>query len=445
MIKLIINIAISLLHILTKQETLGTSFKRLCEQMGLVYIKLAQILSMQDIRFISENSRKEFSHICDKSKPISYGEVYSIINKEYTALYGTDWKTKLNIININKKPVGYASISQVHRGTIIADGKPVQVVFKVKRPNIDTSINNDINTVRKLVKYFGWMLGFKNYKGTLQALSLESKWIRQELDFVHEVYNIEQYKKFAESVNNSIPNCKSIKVPKVYKKFCTSNIIVMEYIPNNQLLSNGNRDKEQVQKAFNSYIKLSFNALFKGKDVIFHGDPHAGNIYIDEFGSIGFLDMGLVFKLTPREAEQTIQLFMCVWFNRKDELFNILRPAFKGTKKQLEKFRIDLYDYLDTVKYKPLTNYFMDLMLICFRYSIVPETFLFNMAKAFTCLGGLSDTYEFDITGTELLKRQVTEYIIDNIEQKATTITDAIHAALTGNKQNLIDALVKII
>ena len=53
----------------------------------------------------------------------------------------------------------------------------------------------------------------------------------------------------------------------------------------------------------NAYsIRLSFWALLNSQTVIFHSDPHSGNICVDDTGNIIFLDMGLIYELNKEES-----------------------------------------------------------------------------------------------------------------------------------------------
>ena len=74
----------------------------------------------------------------------------------------------------------------------------------------------------------------------------------------------------------------------------------IKYKTLNQLeLNEDNCNK--IKTALNSYISSSLYAMFNGLPIVFHGDPHNGNIYIDESGNIGFLDMGLLFELSEED------------------------------------------------------------------------------------------------------------------------------------------------
>ena len=83
------------------------------------------------------------------------------------------------------------------------------------------------------------------------------------------------------SVNGKVEGNKLIKLPKAHHDLCTDNVIVMEYIHhktiNNLELNDENNSK--IRDALNSYISSSLYAMFNDLKIVFHGDPHSGNIY----------------------------------------------------------------------------------------------------------------------------------------------------------------------
>ena len=95
------------------KKNMGTSVKLLCENMGIVYIKMAQILSTQNIgNMFTEKDRLSLSSICDDVHPISYDEIKSILDDEYNGL------TDEIFASIDPIPIGSASLSQVHKAVL---------------------------------------------------------------------------------------------------------------------------------------------------------------------------------------------------------------------------------------------------------------------------------------------------------------------------------------
>lgn len=386
------------------RKSTGEVLRVFVSNMGLAYIKLAQILAMQNIgNLFTEKDRSALLRICDTVNPVSYG----LIRKWIFESYGSgccSW-----IKQIDRRPVGEASISQVHRG-VLKTGE--DVVFKVKRKDIGKYVEEDIKIIKFLLQHFGWVIGITNKLGGSKGIDLYLDWIRQELDFNNEVNNIHRYADFASTVNGKVPGCKNIVIPKVYSKYCTEDVIVMEYIPYPTISKEGAYPNDKILNGFNSYLKLSFWAMFNGETVVFHGDPHGRNIYLDNEGNIGFLDMGLLFAMDSEESRLTRELFLCAYLGLESRLLKILRQWFYGSDTQFSKFSVEVHNYLISIKQKPITNYFMDLALVCCGYDINPMTFLYKMGKALVCLNGVDNVYEQYVTGIDLVREQVIEYLL---------------------------------
>ncbi len=404
-----------------RRMSTGESLKRFCEKMGIVYIKLAQILATQNFgEIFTEKDRRILSSICDNVNPVSF----DIIKKCILSEYGK----KVNEVfsYIDKSPVGSASISQVHKA-ILKSGEVVAV--KVKRKDITEKVVRDIKRIKKLMHRFGKFVNFKNLLGGDKALELYLSWIYQECDFENEVKNIKTYENFASSVNGKIKNAVNIKVPKVYEELCTKNIIVMEFIESKTInkIELCNQNNEIIMKAINSYLQLSFYALFHNKTIVFHGDPHGGNIYIDEEGNIGFLDMGLIFELSKEDEDLTRDFFLSVYTGNYEKLYEMI--VIYGNLSEIEKinFKNDVKEYSLKAKNKTVTSWFTDLIFVCLNYNICPPTFLFCMAKAFMCLDGINGFSKNFTKATTLLQEQTMEYFINrSFEDCKELVTDGI-------------------
>ena len=307
--------------------------------------------------------------------------------------------------------MGSASISQVHQATL-ASGEVVAI--KIKRKDITNTIEKDIIQMKKIVKRFGWIIDFKNFSGGDKALDLYFDWIQEETNFQHEIENIKLYSEFANNVNGKMENAVDIKVPKLYEKLCTENVIVMEYIDSKTInkMPLDDENKNKIAKGLNSYFKLSFYAFFNDQQIVFHGDPHEGNIYIDDDGNIGFLDMGLLFVLEGENARLMKELFSGAYLKNYEKIFNLLIPYGKMNNEEREKFKEDIKVYCEEVRSKDITHYYTDVIPICMKYEITPPNFLFCMAKAFVCLNGMNGISLNTLPATELLKEQVIEFLL---------------------------------
>lgn len=410
--KLITQMLVVLFNLL-RGKSIGYCVKVLSANMGLAYIKLAQILATQDLRnLFTERDRKDIAAICDAVNPVPLRAIRNQLPEHLLK----------DIKHIDKKPTGAASISQVHRA-VLRDGTVVAI--KIKRKDVERNLLFDVKCLKVLMFIFGPVFGFSNRIGGNCALNYYYRWVLQEVDFVREHQNIIDYSKFAESVNGKVAGCVNIVTPKVYSPYCTDSVIVMEYIEY-KTLNQHTYPRDVVNKALNSYVQLNFWALLHNRPVVFHGDPHPGNIYIDANGNIGFLDMGLVFGMNADVVADVRQLFLCAYFGNADALCKILVSWFHGSTRQFNKFTEEVRHYCKYLHARPITAYFMDLATVCKRYPIEPASYLYELAKAFVCLDGFGNVYTPDQTGYQLLLQQVTDYCVEHGVKQGTEFLRAL-------------------
>lgn len=393
------------------RKNTGTLLKEFASEMGIVYIKMAQILSTQNYgNKFTEEDRELLSDICDDCNQIPYSEIEKILKEEY----------KENFDNIfafiDEESRKSASVSQVHRA-VLKTGE--EVAIKVKRKDVTKKIEEDINTIRKIVHRCGKFAKFKkfkfrNYIGSDHALDLYLEWILQETDFRHEIENIKLYQHFADNVNDKVKDTKQIRVPKLYEEYCTDNIIVMEFIktPTINKMELTDENKKKIADALNSYIKSSFWAMYNDQQIVFHGDPHSGNIVIDDNGNICFLDMGLLYYLSDNDAKLLRKFFFAAYAGNYEKLYEMLIPYGNMSESKKKSFKEDCKKFCEEIKNKEVTYYFVDMINICLNYNFDPPKFLFGMAKAFVCINGISKFSDNTCTARELLEQQVIEFMV---------------------------------
>lgn len=418
--KLYLELLKAILNKFIIRKNTGEVVLNFCENMGIVYIKFAQILATQNFgQLFCEKDRIALASICDDSKPISFEEIKLIIEKEY----GCKISDIFDVIDV--KPCGSASISQVHKATL-KTGEVVAV--KIKRLDITKKIEKDINQIKKLIHRFGKLFKFENLIGSDHALELYLQWIHEEINFENEKENIKRYDEFAKSINGKVKNNKLIKTPCVYDDLCTENIIVMEYVdfPTINKIPLAEENKEKIRVAINSYIVSCFYALFHGQKVTFHGDPHNGNIYIDKNGNIGFLDMGLIFSFTEKEAELIKNLFLSAYSGKSEDLYNLIIENSTYNKFDEKSLKEDLARHVKTMHKTGVTTFFVKMIFIFTSYDVTPPDVTFKLAKAFLCLYGIVCFTDNIETTEELLKKQIIEFFVER------TINDTKETLISG-------------
>lgn len=168
--------------------------------------------------------------------------------------------------------------------------------------------------------------------------------------------------------------------------------------------------------------------MFNDKPIVFHGDPHSGNICIDEEGNICFLDMGLLCALSDSDAKLCRKFFLTAYSGNYEKLYNMLVSYGNMSEVKKQSFKEDCKKYCEEVKKKEVTYYFIDMINVCLNYEFVPPNFLFSMAKAFVCLNGISNFSNNKCTARELLQEQTMEFLIKrSLKDCKGIVIDSLH------------------
>lgn len=262
--------------------------REILEDLGPTFIKVGQLMSMRS-DILPQEYCDELMKLTSDVPPMSYDEVVRVIEDSYGRPCGEIFKS------IDKKPLGSASIAQVHRATLVTGE---DVVVKVQREGIYSTMKRDINLLRRAVKFVPDVV----VKGTVDLNAvLDELWVvtQEEMNFQIEASNMEEFARLNEDV-------RFVCVPKLYRSYTTGRVLVMEYIDGYDIvdrkgLEAAGYDMNEIgEKLIDNWIRQVM------VDGFFHADPHPGNILIRD-GKIVWIDMGLMGRLTEQDRS-AIQL-----------------------------------------------------------------------------------------------------------------------------------------
>ena len=273
-------------HKLTSEGLTPTKLRLLLEDLGPTFVKLGQIMSKRN-ELLPKAYCKELEKLCSESNVLAYEVISSIIAHELGKPIDEVFSS------FDTKPIGSASIGQVHKATL-KNGK--KVVVKIQRPNIDTIMRQDImlfRTILKPLKLAPGLGGVDLYK------LLDDLWkiTQQELNFFVEATNTIKFR-------NTMAHYKGVTCPKVFDEYTTQKVLTLEFIDGfsiSDAVDKPEIDKKDLgNRLAQNFISQVLNEEF------FHADPHQGNIFIrmkDDKPEIVWLDFGMVHHV-PR-SEQT--------------------------------------------------------------------------------------------------------------------------------------------
>lgn len=271
--------------------------RRAFEFLGPSFIKLGQIIASSPGLFPKRYS-EEFQRCLDRVQPFGI--------ERLKAKVATDLGRPLNemFASFDDKPLGSASIAQVHAATL-TDG--TEVVVKVQRPGIRIVVDADIWWMRR----FAWTLDklFKgarlaNVRGVIEDFD---RTIHEEIDFQREAANLTQFNQLMKRYGLD-----DVRAPVPTPNLVTEQVLVMERFHGFKAddvagIATTTLDAEvYLRKGLRAWLMTMM------LDGFFHGDAHAGNLMLMPAigaypASVGFLDFGIIGRFTNLQRHQVLR------------------------------------------------------------------------------------------------------------------------------------------
>ena len=259
--------------------------------LGPVYIKLGQWLSSRaDI--LPQPYMEELAKLQDDVPAAPFDQVKPIIEKDLGPL-------EQNFDYVNTTVVSGASLGQVYLAKI----KEKDVIIKVRRPNIDKVVEEDIRVLKKIIP-IAMKFVDPNLRYSAEAMLAQFiETIHEEMDYRIESQNLKTIKRNFRSDSKVI-------IPSVIDDLSTEHVLTMEYIPGIKITNVKALDEIGLDRAqlVIRVHKVFFTMLLHHN--IFHADPHPGNISVANDGSLILYDFGMVGRLDNETRLKLIRLYL---------------------------------------------------------------------------------------------------------------------------------------
>jgi len=391
------------------------------EQLGPTFVKLGQLLASRP-DLVPQNFVDEFEKLQDNVPGVPFREVRALIESEL--------KRPLTEVfsSFEETPMAAASIAQVH-GAVLLSGESVAV--KVQRPGIARLIQNDFSILR------GLALLLENYipeSKPLNPTGLVEEFVRSilyELDFHVEANNIRR-------IGKNMEIFPKVAIPVVHVAVSTARVLVLErftgvrFSDRDAILAQGFKPNEIVELGARVFFHMVMH------DGIFHGDLHGGNLFILPDGRIGFIDFGIVGRLSRRVQDAIIAMFVALvdedYETLASEYVNLGHSAQVINLSHLQK---DLMDSISPYVGMPLGEVNVGRLLlqsttIAARHSLEVPRELMLLFKAILTIEALGKKLEptFDImeVGGKLARQVITSrYSRDRILHDLLLVGRDVH------------------
>lgn len=250
------------------------------EELGPTFIKLGQILSTRP-DLLPDGYIAELSKLQDSATPVPLEEIYRVIEEEFGV------PVHEIFLQFDDVPLATASLGQTHLA-VLPDG--TEVVVKVQRPGIRNVIENDLEIIASLVRFVEQHSERARLYNLSDLVDEFSITLRQEMDYTREGRHGDQLKQI-------LADLPLARVARTFWEYTTSRVLTIERVCGVKItdleeLESRGYDKHQIAQ---NLSRIFLHMVFV--DGFFHGDPHPGNIVVQEDNVIGLLDYGMVGRL----------------------------------------------------------------------------------------------------------------------------------------------------
>lgn len=358
------------------------------EELGPSFVKLGQLLATRP-DLIPDEFVEEFKKLHDQAAHLSFEKIKRHMELQFKA------PLESIFLEIDSTPLAAASIAQVHRAKLL-DG--TDVVVKVQRPGILEIIQDDIGILYFIADLLQNYVPETRPYNPVGIVDEFFKSLELETDFIIEANNIRRF-------HDNFLTEEKIKIPEVYFEFSNKKVLVLEMLKGIPLSQKNSLQQEDVSPE--EIMKLGIRTYFKMvfKDGLFHGDLHAGNLFIMPHNGIGLIDFGIVGRLNRRTQSAIASMFVALYAEDYERLaYEYVELAPYNDQIDVDEFARDLQNLLAphfglSMKNVDLGRILMQTTQIAAKHHLVLPSVLMMFFKSVVTIEGMGRSLveDFDI------------------------------------------------
>lgn len=391
-----------------KRKTRSERLRLIIEDLGPTFIKFGQIVADRpDIA--SEGLRSELKKLQSSARPIPDDIAIQIIENEIGASIETVFS------EFNEHHIASASIAQVYLATLKTGEK---VVLKVQRPNIRNKIKLDIKLLqifaRKIQTQYPEISNFN----LIRFIEDFGDIVLKELDFMNELSNMMRF-------THMFKGDPRAYVPKVYSKYSTSKLLIMEYIEGEapdhlaNLVTKGYDPKIIAENGVNVILTMILKHGF------FHADPHSGNMFIRGDNQIVLIDFGMCSSLKPKQIDGLIDFLIGFADSNPHKIAKaLLKLTEVESLRDMESLEFEIRELTQKYTYYTyddvdLSGLFTDTFKLLMKYGITIPSSLYMLLKTLVTIQKVAESLQVKLDMIAMVKPYAKEKIKERFGWKS--------------------------
>jgi ubiquinone biosynthesis protein len=402
------------------------------EQVGGSFLKLGQIMSLQ-LQTLPREYCDALMNLLDNVPTCSSEEVAGV----FVAEFGR--RPEAIYLTFDYEAIASASIGQVHKATL-RDGTPVAV--KVRRPGVQRDFRRDI----LLMKSFVWLVFLFRIRSLYfmrDPVRELVTWTRDELDYRREATHCEMLRANAADSTTE-------RIPKVFWELTRSRILTMEFLKGYTVSTYFRMVENEEQEALAALNDIGFDPTVFCRNVVknflrdafrfgvFHADLHPANLLILPNNVVGYVDFGIVAKLTPEARYKQIELTMAYSGGDPEAIYRqFLNICIITADADLKGMRQRIAEMAHTWYQEPsvhgqvqfrvsITVAMMDLLTVCRYYGVLVDREMIKYIRSTVLVDGVVSRLAPGLDMAQSLRDVTEEYLYEQSRKKILSAGGAI-------------------
>ncbi|MGA2213993.1 MAG: AarF/UbiB family protein [Bryobacteraceae bacterium] len=394
------------------------------EQVGGSFLKLGQIMSLQ-LQTLPKEYCDALLMLLDNVPTCSSEAVAGVFVAEFgcrpESLYST----------FDYLAIASASIGQVHKATL-RDGTSVAV--KVRRPGVQRDFHRDILLMQSFVRVV-FLLRIRSLYFMRDPVRELVTWTRDELDYRREATHCEMLRANAADSTTE-------RIPKIFWDLTRSRVLTMEFLEGHSVSAYFRMLENDDQDALAAIIDSGFDpSIFCGNVVknflrdafrfgVFHADLHPANLLILPNNVVGYVDFGIVAKLTTEARYKQIELTMAYAGGDPEAIYRqflniciVTADAdLKGMRKRIAEMAQTWYEEPSVhgkVQFRvSITVAMMDLLTVCRNYGVLVDREMIKYIRSTVLVDGVISRMAPGLDMALALRDVTEEYLYEQSRKK---------------------------